>query len=119
MLRGLIAGSIVLFGTAILLDGTVQGGDKEEITIKLVMKKAMKGGLCEKVAKGEASDEEKKQLVVLLTGLTKTTPPKGDEDAWKKKTTALLEAAKGTDGAALKKAMNCGACHGEFKGKKS
>lgn len=115
MVRGLIAGSMVLFGAAFLLDGSVQGAGDKEITIKVVMQKAMKGGLCGKVAKGDASDDEKKQLVELFTGLSKCTPPKGEEAAWKEKTKALLDAAKANDGAALKKAANCAACHKEFK----
>jgi surface antigen len=120
MLRRLIAGSMVLLGSVFFLDGGlgVQGAGEKEITIKLVMQKAMKGGLCGKVAKGEASEEEKKQLIEYFTGLTKTTPPKGDEKAWKEKTKALLDAAKGTDAAALKKAANCQACHDVFREKK-
>jgi hypothetical protein len=116
MLRGLIAGGICLFAVALLLDGNVQGGDKEKVTIKVVMQKAMKGGLSGKVANGKASEEEKKELVALFEGLTKTTPPKGEEAAWKEKTKALLDAAKANDGAALKKAANCAACHKAHKG---
>ena len=119
MMRGLIAGSMVLLGAAFFFDGSIAvtgAGEKDkEITIKLVMQKAMKGGLCKKVASGEATEAEKKQLVEYFTGLTKTTPPKGDEKAWKEATTALLDAAKGTDADALKKASNCAACHKVFK----
>src|SRR5437899_2930082 len=104
MVRGLIAGGVCLFAFALLLDGNVQGGDKDKITIKLVMQKAMKGGLCGKVASGKADDAEKKQLVEYFTALTKLEPPKGEADAWKTRTTALLDAAKAGDGAALKKA---------------
>jgi hypothetical protein len=81
------------------------------------MQKAMKGGLCAKVASGKASEAEQKQLVSLFEGLAKTDPPKGDAEAWKAKTKALLDAAKANDGAALKKAANCAACHKEHKGK--
>ena len=118
MLRGLIAGGVCLFAFALLLDGNVQSGEKDKITIKVVMQKAMKGGLCKKVASGEANAEEKKQLVEYFTALTKLEPPKGEADAWKTRTKALLDAAKADDGAALKKAADCGSCHGEFKGKK-
>jgi len=93
----------------------------EDIKIKDVMAKAMKGKLCEKVAKGEGSADDKAELVKLFTALGKNKPPKGDADSWKAKTDALLAAAKdaqaGKDGAgpALMKAANCGACHGMHK----
>ena len=119
MKRGLFAGAVAILGLALLLDTSAQGGKDEKVTIKVVMQKAMKGGLCKKVAEGKASDEEKKQLVELFTALSKATPPKGDADSWKDKTGALLTAAKGTDGEALKKAADCKACHTEHKGKKA
>lgn len=118
MLRGLIAGGMVVFGLALLLDSNVQSGEKDKVTIKVVMQKAMKGGLCAKVASGKADEAEKKQLVELFTALAKNEPPKGDPDSWKAKTKALLDAAKADDGAALKKAADCAACHSEHKGKK-
>jgi surface antigen len=99
------------------------GGDKKpKFTISQVMKKAMKGGLCGKVASGKASDDEKKELVELFTALSMNTPPKGEADDWKAKTGALVSAAKAAvenkDGAtaALKKAANCAACHKLHKG---
>jgi hypothetical protein len=91
--------------------------DKPEFTTKQVMEKAMKGGLCKKVASGGASADEKAELVKLFTALGKNKPPKGDADSWKAKTGALLAAAKdaaaGKDGAgdALGKAATCGDCH--------
>lgn len=117
MLRGLIAGGMVFLGAAFFLDGSVavQGAGDKEITIKLVMEKAMKGGLCKKVASGKASDEEKKQLVEYFTGLCKCTPPMGEADAWKERTKKLLDAAKNNDADALKKAADCGSCHKMFK----
>jgi CRISPR/Cas system-associated exonuclease Cas4 (RecB family) len=116
----LIAGSIVLVGGAFLLDGNIQGGEKKEITIKLIMQKAHAGknSLLSKVIKGEASEEEKKKLVEYYTKMEKLVPVKGDEEAWKKTTHLLLEAAKGNDAEALKKASNCAGCHSVFKGKK-
>ena len=106
-----------MFALALVLDGNVQGGDKEKVTIKVVMQKAMKGGLCTKVASGKADDAEKKQLVELFEALAKATPPKGEADSWKEKTKALVDAAKSADGAALKKAANCAGCHSVHKGK--
>jgi len=118
MFRGLIAGAVCLFALALVLDSSVNGGDKKEVTIKVVMQKAMKGGLCGKVASGKADADEKKQLIELFTALSKATPPKGEEASWKEKTKALLDAAKADDGKALKKAADCAGCHSEHKGKK-
>lgn len=123
MKRCLFAGAVAVFAVVLLLDGNIEGGDKdkdkEKVTIKQVMKKAMAGGLCKKVATGKASSEERKELVALFEALAKNEPPKGDEESWKKKTKALVDAAKANDGDALKKAADCAACHKEHKGKKS
>ncbi len=113
MKRGLIAGAVAVFAVVLMLDA--QGGDEKPVSIKVVMKKAMAGGLCKKVASGEASEAEKKQLIKLFTDLAANKCPKGDEDSWKEKTKALLAAAKADDGDALKKAANCGACHKAHK----
>jgi surface antigen len=118
MLRGLIAGGMCVFALALVMDGSVSGGDKDKVSIKVVMQKAMKGGLCTKVATGKANEDEKKQLVELFTAMSKNEPPKGDAESWKAKTKALVDAAKAGDGDALKKAANCAACHSEHKGKK-
>ncbi len=122
MKRGLILSAFAVFAFILVVDGSLQGGDKgkdgDKVTIKVVMKKAMVGGLCKKVAGGSASKEEQAELVKLFEGLAKCEPPKGDAASWKEKTEALVKAAKAGDGEALKKAANCAACHGEHKGKK-
>lgn len=95
--------------------------DKAKFTIAEVMQKAHKSGLWKKVAEGKASDAEKKDLVELYTALTLDKPPKGDLKKWKEATEKLLtlakECAKGDKDAPgkLLKAVNCGACHKEFK----
>lgn len=114
MKKSLFACSLVALSVALVL-GISDAGEKSKFTNKEVMAKAMKGGLCAKVASGKASDAEKAQLVELFTALHQNTPKKGDADVWKKKTDALLAAAKSGDGAALKAAANCKACHDEFK----
>jgi hypothetical protein len=116
MFRGMIAGAVCLFALALVVHSSVDGAAGDKITIKDVMKTAMKGGLCGKVASGKASDDEKKELIKLFTALTKLEPPKGDKAAFQEKAKALLDAAKADDGKALKKAANCAACHKEFKG---
>jgi hypothetical protein len=117
--RGLIVAAMVVFGLALILDTNIQGGDKKEpVAIKVVMQKAMKGGLCGKVAKGEASEAEVKELIALFTDLAANKCPKGDEASWKAKTEALVKgakAAKDDGGKSLKKAANCAACHKEHK----
>jgi surface antigen len=111
----MIAGAVCLFALVLVVQSSVDGAAGDKITIKDVMQKAMKGGLCGKVASGKASDEEKKQLVELFTALAAAKCPKGDADDWKTRTTALLDAAKGTDGKALKKAADCKGCHSTHK----
>src|SRR5207244_3557280 len=96
--------------------------DKPKYKIKDVMEMAHKGGqdsLRNKVLRGEASKEDLTKLVALYEELGKNTPPKGTKESWKKKTEAVLEAAKKvkadpTDKAALQtlsKATTCMACH--------
>jgi hypothetical protein len=121
MRKLIVAGVMLAFGwLAVSLFAAED--EKPKHTIKDVMKVCMKGKLCEKVAKGEASDDEKKKLVECFTALAANKPPKGDAESWKAKTGALLEAAKaaaeGTEGASdkLKAAANCAACHKEHKG---
>jgi len=114
-----VAAVVVAVGVSM---ATAADDEAPKYKIKDVMKKAMKGGLCKKVASGGASEAEMKELVALFTALAAHKPPKGDAESWKAKTTALLSAAKdaaaGKDGAdaALKKAANCGACHKAHKG---
>ncbi len=86
-------------------------------TIKEVMKTAHKDKLLQKVVGGDASDAEKKMLCELYEALAANKPPKGDLDSWKEKTSAIVDACKSGDAAALKKAVNCAACHKAHKGK--
>lgn len=112
-------------GALVLTLATVGGmalAEKNEETIKKVMKVAMKGGLCKKVASGKASEAQKKELLELFQSLAKVEPPRGDAASWKDKTGALVtaaEAAVGGEsgaGAKLKSAANCKACHDQHKG---
>lgn len=100
---------------------TQEEDTKPEHTIKDVMKKAMKDGLLKKVAGGEATDEEKKELLDMFISLVENKPPKGEMESWHNLAGAsALAAAKmvvGREGAAdeLKAATNCKACHSEHK----
>ena len=115
-----VASVVVMFGWAML---TFTSDAQDKTTIKDVMKVAMKGKLCEKVAKGEASEQEKKQLAGLFAALHENKPPKGEQSSWDEKTKALVDAANdvlaGKEGAGdkLKAAANCMACHSAHKGK--
>jgi len=120
MRKLLVASIVVTFGWAML---TFSTGAQEKASIKEVMKVAMKGGLCKKVADGQANDEEKKKLAGLFAALHENKPPKGEQASWDEKTKALVDAANdvlaGKPGAAdkLKTAANCMACHSAHKGK--
>lgn len=95
-------------------------GDKK-ISNEQVMKDAFKNKLIQKVAKGEGSAEDAKNLHGLLVALSKNEPPKGDAESWKQLTGALVKASQGVldgdkeAGAALGKAANCKACHSKHK----
>ena len=116
---------ILLVAAAFGVGGLIAAANAEDKasddTIKQVMKKCMKGGLCKKVANGEASDDEKKELLKCFEAMAASKPPKGDDASWKEKTGALVSAAKlaveGDAGAAkaLKAAANCKSCHNAHK----
>ena len=102
-------------GVLCLAFGATAEDEKPKYTIKQVMKTAMKGGLLKKVASGKASEEEEKTLTEMLVALSKQEPPKGEAESWKKKTEALVKAAKDPSHDGLGKAANCGACHKAHK----
>ena len=116
-MRKVLVASIIL-----ALGWFAVGVAQEKASIKEVMKIAMKGGLCAKVAKGEATEEEKKKLAGLFAALHENAPPKGEKASWDEKTKALVDAAndvlagKEGSGAALQKAANCMGCHSQHKG---
>lgn len=100
---------------------TAQDKGAPKHTTKEVMKEAMKGGLCAKVAGGKGTKEDAEKLVELFTALSQNKPAKGEADSWKEKCGALVAAAKGVAsgdkgaGAKLKTAANCKACHDAHK----
>jgi hypothetical protein len=115
----------LLAALAVSLVGVGIAEEKKEEkpqSTKAIMKKyhyAPKGEdpLCKKFGAGKLSDAEMKEIVAAYEDMIKNKPPKGDEESWKKKTTALLAAAKDVadkkEGAAeaFGKAVNCMACH--------
>jgi len=120
-MKYLLAGAIATLSLGLLL-GENNAGEKAKYTIPEVMAKAHKKGLMKTVASGKASDDEKEQLVALYVALNANEPPQGDVKDWKKRTGALVEAAKkaakGDEAAAksLPKLANCGECHKLHKG---
>lgn len=99
------------------------GDDKKpKHTIKEVMKIGHKDGLLKKVIGGDASDDEKKQLLDLYVSMVESRPEKGDMESWIQLAGgSVLAAAKvvtGREGAIaeLKEATNCKACHSAHKG---
>ncbi len=116
--------SVMLTLTAFCLTFTVtpsHGQDGEPLTIKSIMKDAFKGPLVKKVGKGDATAEEKQQLLDYSKAMQGLMPPKGDAESWKDKTAAMVEAAQAAvDGkedasSLLMKATNCAACHTPHK----
>ncbi len=107
--------SLGIFGAA---------ADEPKYTIKEIMKEAhSKNGLLSKLKSGTASKEDKEKLLALYIALHQNKPPKGDAKEFSKQTQTIVDAAKGmVEGKAgsddaLVKAVNCGNCHKQFKGK--
>lgn len=92
--------------------------DKPKFTISEVMIKAHKSGLMKKVKAGDAEKADREELAELYKALVQNKPPKGDEELWKKTTTAMhkIAVAAIADAEAGKKLkVDCGACHKAFK----
>ena len=91
--------------------------DGPKHSIKEVMKEANKGGLLKKVTSGEATQDEKLQLLDYYVSLVESKPEKGDMNSWNelagKSALAAAKVAVGREGATeeLKAATNCAACH--------
>jgi len=122
-LLALLLGPVLMVGLSSLPVNADDDDAEPKYKIKDVMKLALKGPLLKKVAGGDASDAEKKELHDMLVALGKNEPPKGEADSWKKLTGALVKAGKAAvdgeadAGAMLKKAANCKECHSKHKGK--
>ena len=121
-----VAPAALLLGLVVGL-ALVRADETPKYTIKQVMDMAHKDNkdtgevaLYNKLKKSTDADEQKKlgaQLVELYAALGQNKPPKGDADDWKKRSDAMVAAAKdvadGKDGGvdALKKANDCMGCH--------
>ena len=111
---------IVITGYASTLDSVERKAGKPA-SIKVIMKRAHKDKLLDKVLGGKASVQEKQQLALLYVDLAKNKPKKGSANSWKALTTPLAQSAiavaKGNKSAmsALKRSSNCKACHSKHK----
>jgi hypothetical protein len=119
MKRGLILTAFAVFAFVLVVDGSLQGGDKDKVpTVKEIMSGCMKSGLCKKVMTGKGDDADKEKLFKLLSQLEKNKAPAGTDDAnWKKLTSGISEAVKSGDLKKVNAALKCGECHKEYKGK--
>jgi hypothetical protein len=85
------------------------------------MKQAHSAKLLNKVVDGEASKQEKDQLLDLYLSMLENKPDKGEQQSWIMKSGRLMWAAAavavGREGAEgmLKEASNCKACHSIHK----
>jgi hypothetical protein len=97
---------------------------KPKYTIKQVMENAHKEGLLKKIVEGKADKDEKKELLEYYQALAANKPPKGELKDWKKRTKAMVAAAKavvaGKKGAEKKLGATvvCADCHSLHRPKK-
>lgn len=125
--------TVKYFTMAVLTMGLVAGlsffkaaDEKAKLSIEEVMEKAHKGkgSLVNQVKSGKANAEQKKQLLSYYEEMAKNPAPKSEKGSaadWKKRTSALVTAAKDVvadkDGATekLAAAANCAKCHQIYK----
>ncbi len=121
-LSALVGASLLVGGLA--LNAPAEEKTEKPLSIKQVMGKFHKGNpaLCGKASKGQASEAELKEMLAGYEAICAQKPPKGDEEAWKAKCTALVNATKALiekkEGAATAygTAVNCKSCHDAHKG---
>ena len=92
-------------------------GPAGEYTIKEIMQQGFKAddNLKDLILDGTASDEQKAKFVDYVENLAKYKVRKGNQEDFEKLTGTLITAAKGSDLAALKEAVNCKTCHEPHK----
>jgi hypothetical protein len=122
-MKKLLCGAVLALG--LIASGAMSASLLAPKSIEDIMDAAHdeKDSLRDKVVKGKGSAEDAKKLLALYEDLGKNDPPKGDKAAWKKKTDAIVLAAKKVAAnhedkealAALTKATNCAACHKEHR----
>ena len=120
MSRTIIASIVLLFAAFL-----PAADEKPTIGINQIMVQAhlrpenrgTRNNLDNKLVDGKATDEEKKRLLELYQMLANSKPPAGDLEAWKKRTTEIVDSTqaliRGEDKAAERfiKARDCKECH--------
>lgn len=126
-MRKLFVATLALLGLGMFLASDAAGPtpdekDKPSVSIMDIMTKAHgRNGLRKKFMDGQASKEEKDELLNLYVELGKNKPPKGDGASWKKRTDAIVKATKDTidnkSGAKNRfaNATRCKDCHDQHK----
>ena len=120
-LRFKIAAVIAATGIAFTLNAMADDAGHE--LIEKAMKEGHKGktSIVAKIKDGSATKADIEKLHKFYQEMSKVKPPRGDAEAWKKKTTQLAnltgKLAKGDEKAkaAFGKAVNCKACHSKHK----
>jgi hypothetical protein len=119
-LKYFVLATLVLGALGGLATYQAADSDKPKYTIEEIMGKAHEGkqnSLLSKVASGKANADQKKELLSLYEELAKNKPEKGSQEDWKKRTTAMVSAAKEVvedkpdAGKKLAKTVNCKGCH--------
>ncbi len=92
-------------------------GPAGKYTIKEIMQQGFKAdeNLKDLILDGTATDEQKAKFVDYVENLAKYQVRKGKQEDFEKLTDTLIKAAKGSDLAALKDAVNCKTCHTPHK----
>ncbi len=103
---------------------STRADDDPAYTVQVRMKGVFKGedSVHKRILKGSANEGRSGQnFVEYISKVTQNDPPQGDPDGWKKKTTALLIAARALQAgendalAQYAKAANCQACHSVYR----
>lgn len=131
---GMRCAAVAVLGVAMvafsLSTKTVVAANADEVTIKIVMEKVNKSGMCKALGDGLKAKEPKwddlavktKELVPLAAAMPKNKPAKGDEASWKKFAEDYAKAAVDLDKAVAAKDVkaaqeahkvlaNCAGCH--------
>jgi hypothetical protein len=124
-MKKLLFGAVVAL-LAVVVAGRVGARADKPKSIEEIMEMAHKGSddpLLPKLLEGKGTAKDAKELLALYVDLSKNDPPKGSKEAWKKRTDAIVAAAKKVAAnhedkealAGLKKVVVCAECHKEHQ----
>ena len=109
------------FATAALIGRAEEATPK--YSVEEIMKATFKGddSIAKRISKGKSTKDDYEKLVEYVTSLPLNDAPQGDAVGWKKKTTAVLDAANALKAgkpdavAQFNQAANCQACHSIYR----